>query len=140
MNGPFKRRSDDQIVDTDAPSEDDATKLATEADTGIASPPADPLDDSRSDNGCATSTPQSPQRTEGGASSSSDAPTILIEGLWGGDETGQEDSTNFLRSQLTPTKGSNLGPPHEPAADLLQSHVKLVLDNRPGTFGLGRGV
>lgn len=121
VNGLFKRRSDGQIVDIDVPLEDDATELATEADTEIASPPADPSDDSRSDDGgsddggsddgCATPTPQSPQRTEDGASNPSKAPTVLIEGLWGSDEISQQDSANSPSCQLTPTRRSNLGPP-----------------------------
>jgi serine/threonine protein kinase len=116
VNGLFKRRSDGQIVDIDTPSEDDATELATEAGTEIASPPADPSDDSRSDDGgsddgCATPTRQSPQRTEGGASNSSEAPTILIKGLWSSDKTGQQDSADSPSGQLTPTRRSNLGPP-----------------------------
>jgi len=130
VNGLFRRRSDGQIVDIDAPSEDDATELATEAGTEIASPPADPSDDSRSDDGgsddggsddsgsgdgsddaCATPTRKLPQRTEYGASNSPEAPTILIEGFWSSDETSQQDSVNSPSGQLTPTRRSNLGPP-----------------------------
>jgi hypothetical protein len=65
-NGLFKRRSDGQIVDVDAPSEDDATEVVTEADTEIAVPDADASDDRSSDDGAATLKQQSSHMTESG--------------------------------------------------------------------------
>lgn len=88
-NGLFRRRHDGRIVDIE---------IATSAD-------------STSDDSTATPTQQSPQGTESGTSNASGAPTILAGDLWGSDESGRQESANSPSGQLTPTRGSNSGPP-----------------------------
>ena len=110
-NGLFKRRSDGQIVDADTPSEDDATEVTTEADTEIVVPDADTSDNRSSDNDAATPKQQSSHMTESGTSNASGAPTILIRGLWGDEESVRQDSANFPSGQSTSTRGSNSGTP-----------------------------
>lgn len=112
-NGLFKRRSDGEIVDADNSSAHNATEVETETETEIASPDADTSDDmssvdSISDDSAATST-QPRQRT--GSRTSNAAASILAEELWGSDKSGRQESADSPSGQLTPTGGSNSGPP-----------------------------
>ncbi len=110
-NGLFKQRSDGQIIDADASSKDDTTEIVTEADTEIAVLDADTSDNRSSDDSAATPKQQSSHMTESGTSNASGAPTNLIGGLWGGEESGRRDSANSPNGQSTLTRGSNSGTP-----------------------------
>ena len=82
---------------------DDPTEVATEAETVIATQAADSSDDGSQDGGIATPT-QSLQGTESGIPET--VSSILAGEFWGSDESAKQEP-----AQLTPTPGSNSGPP-----------------------------
>ena len=107
-NGLFKQLSDGQIVDVDTPLDDDATEVATEAGTEIATPDANTSDDKNSYDGAVT--PKQRSLAGSGISNTSDATTILIRGPWGSGEIDRQDSANSPSGRLTPARMSSLGP------------------------------